>query len=512
MTDELPSGLVLWPEKSALDRRIGVLISDIHCTDCTVGNQTADETDWKSFFSELGEMLDDPGAGTSEVLLILNGDVADLLRSGKWAEANVYPWQRDNPRFKEVVMSIMRDIFKRHACKPNKTFRERQARDKKDQNDSSGFFYYLQGMVQYLRSQSVRVTVIPIVGNHDKELQVVPEAREFYYQQCLGLSRDDFSSSYRNWVAAQMGSDPADAWPLLPFYFADPHLRLFATHGQWRDSANSRSTSRWSSSDDWQPQRWQQEQYRAFTDSCFGDTIASGLLSNFIWNTTRAIDLDVIPNAINRSRDDGIDHILNVLREMDLYRPAASAVARLLEEAAKLDLRDHDSRLLYQTVIDQYRNSLQSWLAHPETFSTAPLGNKIVLYIISILSRPHWTWLDTLLMQLMAWVSDMKKETPYAKLPAFLADYRPLGFRLHAEGHTHVTMEVDLKYSPPQERRNYTYVNLGAWRNRIVQKFDNMGFRRRSIGRALIVQSGANLDYGFTLRDITSWGDDLDQW
>ena len=56
-----------------------------------------------------------------------------------------------------------------------------------------------------------------------------------------------------------------------------------------------------------------------------------------------------------------------------------------------------------------------------------------------------------------------------------------------------------------------------AWRNRIVPKFDNMGFRRRSIGRALIVQGNANSEstdnaYGFTLRDITSWGDGLDRW
>jgi hypothetical protein len=206
-----------------------------------------------------------------------------------------------------------------------------------------------------------------------------------------------------------------------------------------------------------------------------------------------------------------------VLREMDLYRPAARGVVRLLEEARKLDRRDENTRLLYQTVIDQYRNSLHSWLAHPETFSTASLGKKFVLYVISFLSGLHWAWMDTTLMRLMAWASDMKGETPYSRLPAFLADYRSLGFRLHAEGHTHVAMDVDLRYSPPDERRNYTYINLGAWRNRIVQKFDDKGYRRRSVGRALIVQSGADSNpgdeaYGFTLRDITSWGDGLDRW
>lgn len=54
----LPPGLVLWPGTEGIHQRIGVLISDIHCTDCSVGNQTADETDWKSFFSELELKLD----------------------------------------------------------------------------------------------------------------------------------------------------------------------------------------------------------------------------------------------------------------------------------------------------------------------------------------------------------------------------------------------------------------------------------------------------------------------
>lgn len=501
---QLPPGLVMWTDAAGTDHQIAVLISDIHCTDCTVGNQTADETDWENYFRELEVMLDASVAPTSEVLLILNGDVVDLLRSGKWAAANVYPWQRDKPEFRRIVLDIMHDIVEMHAQHPV------------DENNASGFFHYLQDLVQNLRKKISRVSIIPTVGNHDKELQVVPEARAIYYQQCLGLTAEDLNDDYRNWVAAQMGSDPKETWPLLPFYFADPHLRLFATHGQWRDSTNSRATRLWSYCKGWQPQLWQQEQYQPFSDPCFGDTIASGLLSHFIWNATRAIVQDVIPRAVNRSRDDGIDHILNVLREMDLYRPSASAVVRLLQEARKLDLSDQNNRRLYQTVVDQYRNSLQTWLAHPETFGLASLLNKVVMHVISFLSHLHWAWLDTALMRLMAWASDMNRETPFAKLPAFLAEYRLLGFRLHAEGHTHDAMEADLRYNTPREHRNYTYVNLGAWRNRIVQKVDNLGFRRRSIGRALIVRSGAvsaaDGDYGFTLRDITSWGDRLDRW
>ena len=502
--NQLPPGLVLWPNDGG-HRRIGVLISDIHCTDCTVGNQTADESDWERFFTELEATLKAALTGTSEVMLILNGDVVDLLRSGQWAAANVYPWQRDDPVFRTTILSIMNAIVERHARNPA------------EEPDSSGFFFYLRQMMRNLNDASARVTLIPIVGNHDKELQVVPEAREIYYRQCLGFSADDFSASYRHWVAGQMGSEPGDTWPLLPFYFADPSLRLFATHGQWRDNTNSRATRRWKSRNGWKPHLWQQEQYRAFSDSCFGDTVASGLLSTFIWNTTQAIKRDVITHALDRSGDDKIEHILNVLGEMDLYRPSEGAVVRLLEEAKKLDRKDANNRRLFETVIEQYRQSLRSWLAHPETFRSAPPLFWIVLHAVCFLSRLRWTWLDIALMKAMALLSCMKGKTPYSGLPAFLADYRPLGFHLHAEGHTHLAMETDLFYNAPPERRNYTYVNLGAWRNRIVQKFNRNSYRRRSIGRALIVQGGALSDstadtYGFTLRDITSWGDGLDRW
>lgn len=503
--NELPPGLVLWPGAEGILQRIGVLISDIHCTDCTVGNQTADETDWKSFFSELELKLNASVTDASEVVLILNGDVVDLLRSGKWAAAQVYPWQRDDPGFRKIILEIMHDIVERHASDPAKT------------SGSSGFFHYLQKMVERLKQKTPYVTVIPIVGNHDKELQVVSQAREIYYRQCLGLSTDGLSAGYRQWVARQMGSDPADPWPLLPFYFAAPSLRLFATHGQWRDNTNSRATSRWKFRYGWQPHIWRQEQYRAFSDPCFGDTIASGLLSGFIWNTTQAIKRDVIPFAFKRSGNDGIEHIRNVLREMDLYRPASRAVVRLLEETRKLDNKDENTPRLYKAVVDQYRLSLQSWLAQPETFHTAPpLFRFLLLPLISLFRRPHWAWLDTLLMRMMATASDKQGDTPYDKLPAFRADYRPCGFHLHAEGHTHFAMETDLRYSTPQQPRNYTYVNLGAWRNRIVRKFKNRGYRRHSTGRALIVSSqdsgSAESDYRFTLRDITSWGDRLDRW
>ena len=85
----LPPGLVMWPAGTARRNRLCVLISDIHCTDCTVGNQTASENDWQLFFDEMEFAVCNPGdkADTpaeqhiDELLLVLNGDIVDQQRA-----------------------------------------------------------------------------------------------------------------------------------------------------------------------------------------------------------------------------------------------------------------------------------------------------------------------------------------------------------------------------------------------------------------------------------------------
>jgi hypothetical protein len=88
--------------------------------------------------------------------------------------------------------------------------------------------------------------------------------------------------------------------------------------------------------------------------------------------------------------------------------------------------------------------------------------------------------------------------------------------RLHVEGHTHVALEADLQFRKMESgRNNYTYVNLGAWRDAILPK-RNRGYRRRGVGRALFIfdlaQEMPDDAYRFYVRDMTSWGDRLDSW
>ncbi|MGH8806940.1 MAG: hypothetical protein ACREX0_03545 [Noviherbaspirillum sp.] len=506
----LPPGLVMWPAGTEQNNRLCVLISDIHCTDCTVGNQTASETDWQLFFEQMEFAVCNPGEKAQtpidqcidELLLVLNGDIVDLIRSSKWAQAGVYPWQRDDPRFDEILLAIMRDIVTIHARK----------RLEQSEQPYSGFFYWMRQSIAKLRESGVAVTIVPIVGNHDKELQVVPAARQIFYEECLGLTAIDIPDSYRTWVAAQLGTSPDELYPCLPFYLADSGLRMLATHGQWRDADNARATPGWRPPQGWTPQKWRQEKYRPFSDPCFGDTVAAGMLSTFIWNMTRTIDRKL----------PGANRICNLLDEMDLYRPSVSAVVRLLSESRRTAYRDPAARGLHNQVLRSFRESLVAWLAHKETWDSAWGTTRWGLRVLSLLSRFKWYWLDISLMRLMAKAqepeSDIADET-LLDLPAFHAQYRMLGLSVHVEGHTHVALEADVQFSQPRiGRNNYTYINLGAWRDSILPK-RNRGFRRRGIGRALFVFDLARLAkrlpddaYRFYARDMTSWGDRMDSW
>jgi UDP-2,3-diacylglucosamine pyrophosphatase LpxH len=353
---------------------------------------------------------------------------------------------------------------------------------------------------------------VPIAGNHDKELQVVPAARKIFYEQCLGLTAEGISPRYRQWVAQQMGSPPEDAYPLLPFYVADPGLRMLATHGQWRDGDNARATKGWKAGDGWQPAAWREEQYQAFSEPCFGDTVAAGMLSHFIWCAGQKVNPDL----------KGASRIRNLLDEMDLYRPSVSAVVRLLQESRRLALRFPEAAGLHDTVLGCFRDSMRSWLGHKETWDTAGGTTWLGLHVLNTFSRLRWYWLDMALMRLMARMQEPEQDISEKKLmalPAFQRAYRLLGLRLHVEGHTHVALAADLQFPRPRQgRNNYTYVNLGAWRDAIIPK-RNRGFRRRGVGRALFIFDFGRLAvvrspdaYRFHIRDVTSWGDRHDMW
>lgn len=492
---------------SSATRRLCVCISDIHCTDGTVGNQTGESDDWAHLFDEIrGASM-----GAEELVIVLNGDIIDLIRSGRWTEAGVYPWQRDHPQFPAVLMAIMREIVARHA-EPN------------GMQGQDGFFCQLKRLVTELASREpapVSVRIVPIVGNHDKELLVHNDARSLFYSACLGWTDGLPDADYAHWVDAMYGPKVQASPPWLPFYYGDLGFQLFATHGQWRDSANCRDIAGWHCRQGWQPAMWQADGYAPFTEPCLGDTIAAGLLSGFIWDAKQklAARRANITAEARRVDHDAVERIAAILDEMDLYRPALKGILRIMEEARRQRKADVDQAII-QIVTDTFRANLVRWLEQDAPRIFASPGLCWALRLLALLAR---MWNETVILWVLKQVARSQEPEQTISVPTLLslpglsAAYRDFGFRLHVEGHTHVALQADLAFERPAAAASYTYVNLGAWRSQIHPKANNpMSYRRRGIARALFIAServeADRHEVRYWVLDITRWGghhDDL---
>ncbi|WP_179958147.1 metallophosphoesterase [Chitinimonas arctica] len=481
-----------FPPPSDAVNRICVVISDIHCTDGTVGNQSGEGDDWQRFFQDLRLACRDH----DELVLVLNGDIIDLVRSAAWTEAGVYPWDRDHARFAELVNAILDGIIRLHAT-PFGLFGQH------------GFFEQLKRLRPLLQADGTAVRIIPIVGNHDKELLLVASARQRFYRDCLGWTDSEQETGYRDWIAAMYGAGKADEPPWLPFYFGDRGFKLFATHGQWRDNSNSRAQPGWRAGQGWHPGTWQGLGFSPFTAACFGDTVAAGLLSGFIHDTKRQLrQLDVTRHPVNARAITRLNHILD---EMDLYRPAVAGIVRILQEARLQRGKGVDEALL-QLISGNFRASLRRWLAQPVSWRSAPAKLKLFLPVLALLGRIKADRITLGIMKLMAKVQEPQTgigTLQLLALPGFQKAYREEGFRIHTEGHTHVPLEADLQFEQPADQPNYSYINTGAWRSQIMPK-QNYGYRRRGVGRALYVYdrldpATASRRFGYYLRDAISW-------
>jgi UDP-2,3-diacylglucosamine pyrophosphatase LpxH len=485
-------------------KRVCVAISDIHCTDCTVGNQTGEAEDWQRLFAEITAQCHD----ASELVLLLNGDIADLIRTDLWHRAGVYPWQRDHPQFPLLAGQIMDGIIARHAT-PGGFYPDIRG------HGGDGFFVQMRACLGALVARGIAVRVIPVVGNHDKELMAVPEARRRFYRDCLGWPDGEPDAAYRDWIAAMYGPQAAGEPVQLPFYFGDNGFALFATHGQWRDDENSRSTAGWACADGWQPARWQQQGYAPFTGSCFGDTVASGLLSGFIADAKDALDrLDAQADALNAR---AVNRFNTILDELDLYRPAVAGLMRILQEARRQRSAGVDEQII--TIITHHlHQSLKRWLAFDFLREAAPaVWRWRNIPLLKLLTRFE---LEPVLLYamptIMQWMSQRQTSPSRVavktllRMPTFADAYRAAGFRLHVEGHTHVALEAELQFDQPAADPNYSYVNLGAWRSQVVERdYPAERFRRRGIGRALFIideAHGASRRHNYFALDLLRWG------
>lgn len=498
--------------------RLCVCVSDIHLTDGTVGFQNLGKFIWNGFYDSLVERC--KTYYINEVLFVLDGDIVDMIRSSRWAENGIYPWEREREeKFSEVVNQIIKEIV------------EVQHKD---------FFTTLANLANRLEHDVEGITkenvkIVITVGNHDKELFCDQKALTYFYEQGLGIKLADIPQEERQAIGRMYGDETLfedkSTAPYLPFYYGDTGFRFFTTHGQWRDKENSRRVypekglPGWSAEDGWNIDRWQKLRFSPFFLPCFGDSVAAGVLSTFIYKVKKQL------------KEAGYhDQRLNcILDELDLYRPTYTALTRILAEttrmrrvnkqASKDFLRQQENAIqiientLYQCIIE--------WLNWDFTYQTSPIIRRILFSLVKkglILFKTFGYGLEikaiTLLMKLLARIdrhhNQGVKLSEMRKFPAFLPEYQHYGFQIHGEGHTHVPLQEQPNING---NRLSTYINFGTWRDQILQR-KKTGYRRQGVLRALYILDIVNKSrpeeesaraFYYYVEDMVRWSDFKDQ-
>ena len=490
--------------------RLCVSVSDLHLTDGTVGFQNLSDATWNSFYDTIKERC--IRYAINELVFVLDGDVVDMIRSSKWAAhiPPIYPWERERKEeFSAVINAIIKDIVK---------------------NQHAYFFQWLRELDNKLKQENqlnnITTRIVIMIGNHDKELFCDQEALKFFYEHGLGRNLIQIFEEERKMLGRMYGDEALfldlNQAPYLPFYYGDTGFRFFTTHGQWRDEANSRRIMAqdgkpgWKVADGWQIETWQQLKFSPFFEPCFGDSVAAGVLSTFIYKTKKKLDDANCHDA----------RLESILDELDLYRPTYLAVTRILEETGNMRASQKD-----QKMIDIIENTLYEciieWLSWDFTYQSSPAlrrkGLKLAKRILEIMkSIGHGLEIKSIdgLMRILSFFSSLHqpsvKLSLMKKFPSFLPVYRHYNFQIHGEGHTHLPLqeEPDIDVNHPS-----TYINFGTWRDQIIPRKKN-GYRRRGVLRALFILDIINYNpktkdsmprtFDFFVEDIVHWSDAKD--
>lgn len=526
-TQKLPDKFYLLHDNSAAENRpnrLCICLSDLHFTDGTVGTQSAEVVVWKEVFDKVVDMCS--SKEIKELTLILDGDVVDMIRTALWSKNNVYPWQREHPCFKRILREIMQGIIEQHATPST------------DENKCC-FFHLLKHLPERLNDCTLQT--LAIVGNHDKELFADDETLKMFYEQCLNQPIENLSKEYRRWIGNMYFNNPdyyADlkSVPRLPFYWGDQGFRLLVTHGQWRDIDNSRlikpqqDKPGWQVKDGWQLAIWQKLDFAPFTQACFGDTVAAGVLSGFIYRTKQRLDL-LEKTLISQEtpEDKEINRLKKIVDELDLYRPTYAALQRIIKEIWRLRKKDKSMNKIEEIIQEELLNSIYTWLGWDFTIESAPPTRRFILHAARLLSGVlkffggqielgflyAVMWLLNRLKQGVFFRSDSPSYKEMQDFPTFLEEYRNCGFRIHGEGHTHIPLQDELSFND-SNNDNYTYINFGTWRDQILLK-QKKGYRRRGFGRALSVidltpnDSSPERGFAYWVEDIVHWDISLDR-
>jgi len=496
------------PERA---NRMCVVVSDLHFTDGTVGFQNLGDYAWEAFYSTILQRC--LTYRIHELVLVLDGDIVDMIRSSKWAEKGIYPWERDRKEcFSAVVNAILKDVIDVQHANFFKLLRDLEGRLTADTHRLDR------------RTAFKKVKIVVTVGNHDKELLCDNAALTYFYEQGLGIKLTDIEPERRQMMGRMYGDetmfDSVKTAPYLPFYYGDTGFRFFTTHGQWRDPDNSavvaadpdKGLPGWSAKDGWTLAVWQKLKFSPFLLPCFGDTVAAGVLSTFIYKTKIAMDQQ-------NCHDPVIDSILD---ELDLYRPTYAAIERILEVAAKNRATQTNLNAV-QIIEDKLYECLLDWLGWDFTLQSSPplrrvglIAAKWLLKLMSLFGHSLRIGVIGGLIKLLK-IGNAHDITPtfdeMATFPSFLPAYRHYGFQIHGEGHTHLPLQGEANID--DEKHASTYINFGTWRDQIVLR-EKQGYRRRGTLRSLFILDLENLteskdrfprSFDYFVSDAITWSD-----
>ncbi|NOQ77750.1 MAG: hypothetical protein GQ475_08190 [Methylococcaceae bacterium] len=489
--------------------RLCVTLSDIHLTDGTVGLQNLRIEVWDAFYISIKSRC--KKYGIEELVFVLDGDVIDMIRTSKWAENGIYPWERSRKaEFSKVVQDIVKDIV---------------------DTEHKAFFQWIRELPEKLKSDTnvKEVNIVVTLGNHDKELLIDQAALAYFYTEGLGQKLDKIPLDYRKMIGRMYGdemrfTDPTSA-PYLPFYYGDRGFRFFTTHGQWRDKENSLAIKAnndlpgWSAKDGWQPEIWATLAYSPFLAPCFGDTIAAGVLSTFIYKVKENFEkIGYHDPKLNR-----------IIDELDLYRPTYGALIRILKETSEMKAQNKGKEAIEIIERTLYLCSIE-WLSWEYTYKSSPLWRQILFYLIRyLLPVLKLVGIEIIAIKnLMEFVYNIKRWNPFNKtgetiknmrgFPGFLPEYQHYGFQIHGEGHTHVPIQEEPNIAG---KKSCSYINFGTWRDQVVMKKGKVdgenSYRRRGMLRALFIldiqnnkKDGTPRSYDYFTEDIIHWGDRAD--
>lgn len=256
-----------------------VIISDLHLTDGTSGSTIS-----PGAFQLLGERLVDLAAGASQrrnggyrpverVDLVLLGDVLDVIRSTKWLEGRVRPWDdASSPQLCDAVSRVAVDVL-RHNSEACAEFR------KLAQQGLAIPAATRDGRPAAREMQNVPVRIHYMVGNHD------------WFFHLPGANYDQLRRQIAEQLSLTTSPEapfPHEAWEDNELLQTMRRHKVFARHGDVYDPINFEGDRNASS---------------------LGDAIVIELLNRFSVQVARELAEDLPPSA------------LAGLREIDNIRP-----------------------------------------------------------------------------------------------------------------------------------------------------------------------------------------------